>query len=115
MKVFDSMLIFKNKILYLEFETLKDYEGLYYLSFKTKHNKIVKEKSGLDIKNYQLVDIKTKLMVVCANSKKELFNKFEEVKERYYNLIKSKEYNKILKRIEDELKEVFNDAKPTTH
>lgn len=48
---------------------------------------------------YQIVDRATKIMVCCANTRKEVFEKFESVKSEYYKLLDTKQYDRLVKHV----------------
>ena len=56
--------------------------------------------------NYSFYDKKTGLMVCTGKNKKELINKYNEVKERYKNLFGGTLYKKYIERYEQLKKEV---------
>ena len=72
-------------------------ENVYYVSPRT----------NLDFRYpYSFYDKKTGLMVCTGKNKKELINKYNEVKERYKNLFNGILYKKYIERYEQLKKEV---------
>ena len=72
-------------------------ENVYYVS----------PRINLDFRySYSFYDKKTGLMVCTGKSKKELINKYNEVKERYKNLFNGILYKKYIERYEQLKKEV---------
>lgn len=49
---------------------------------------------------YQIVDRKTKIMVCCANTRKAVFEEFEECKPKYYELLETRTYDRLVKHVE---------------
>ena len=72
-------------------------ENVYYVSPRT--NKDFRY-------NYSFYDKKTGLMVCTGKNKKELINKYNEVKDRYKNLFGGTLYKKYIERYEQLKKEV---------
>lgn len=72
-------------------------ENVYYVSPRTN-----KDFRG----SYSFYDKKTGLMVCYGKNKKELINKYNEVKERYKNLFNGILYKKYIERYEQLKKEV---------
>ena len=72
-------------------------ENVYYVSPRT--NKDFRY-------NYSFYDKKTGLMVCTGKNKRELINKYNEVKERYTKLRESKTYKEFVERYEQIKKEV---------
>ncbi len=48
---------------------------------------------------YQIVDRATKILVCFANTRKEVFEKFEECKPKYYEFQKTRQYEKLVKHV----------------
>ena len=72
-------------------------ENIYYVSSRTNKNLIY---------GYSFYDKKTGLMVCTGKNKKELINKYNEVKDRYKNLFGGALYKKYIERYEQLKKEV---------
>ena len=72
-------------------------EFVYYVSPRTNKNFRY---------NYSFYDKKTGLMVCTGKNKKELINKYNEVKDRYKNLFGGTLYKKYIERYEQLKKEV---------
>ena len=72
-------------------------ENVYYVS----------PRINLDFKySFSFYDKKTGLMVCTGKNKKELINKYNEVKDRYKNLFNGKLYKKYIEKYEQLKKEV---------
>ena len=72
-------------------------EFVYYVSSRTNKNFRY---------NYSFYDKKTGLMICTGKNKKELINKYNEVKERYTQVRKSAHYKKYIEQYEQLKKEV---------
>ena len=72
-------------------------EFVYYVSPRTNKNFRY---------DYSFYDKKTGLMVCTGKNKKELINKYNEVKEKYTKIRKSKTYKEFVERYEQLKKEV---------
>lgn len=105
MKKLDYIILGYEKAIYkVEYEVLKDFEGVYYFSSDFDFNK--QSKINKYQKFYAMVDIKTKLIIcVSYKSKHDLLNEFEKRKNRYLEFIQTKAYEKTLQRSKQQIKD----------
>ena len=93
---------FNNEVAEVEGTKFKEDNRLVYVNLR-------KNNLSTNGKNYQLVDIRTGVLVFSAKNKQALFEIYQEQKERYDNFLKQNE--KLMIKYENELKELIEKGK----